>query len=97
MPDRLNDNQNVYHLFPVFCERRDELQGYLKENGVGTVIHYPIPPFKQECYGKETWNTPQLSLPVTEKIHNTELSLPIGPTIKEEEVNYIIETLNKFQ
>ena len=97
LPDRLNDNQNVYHLFPVFCERRDELQGYLKENGVGTVIHYPIPPFKQECYGKETWNTPQLSLPVTEKIHNTELSLPIGPTIKEEEVNYIIETLNKFQ
>ncbi len=96
LPDRLADNQNVYHLFPIFCEKRDELQAYLKENGVGTVIHYPIPPFKQECYAKESWNVPQLSLPITEKIHNTELSLPIGPTIKDGEIKYIIETINKF-
>lgn len=97
LPDRLDDTQNVYHLFPIFCERREELQAFLKENGVGTMIHYPIPPFKQECYSKETWNTPQLSLPVTEKIHDTELSLPIGPTITEKEVNYIINTLNTFK
>lgn len=97
LPDRLPDDQNVYHLFPVFCEKRDELQDYLKENGVGTVIHYPIPPFKQECYAKESWNVPQLSLPITEKIHKTELSLPIGPTIKEEEVMNVIEIINKFQ
>ena len=97
LPDRLTNDQNVYHLFPIFCARRDELQAYLKENGVGTVIHYPIPPFKQECYTKELWNTPQLSLPITEKIHDTELSLPIGPTIKEEEIKYIIEVINKFQ
>lgn len=97
LPDRLDDAQNVYHLFPIFCERRDELQAYLKENGVGTVIHYPIPPFKQECYKKETWNTPQLSLPITEKIHDTELSLPIGPTIKEEEVRKIIDIINSFK
>ena len=96
LPDRLADGQNVYHLFPVFCEKRDELQVYLKENGVGTVIHYPIPPFKQECYAKVDWNTPQLSLPVTEKIHDTELSLPIGPTIKEIEVKSIIELVNRF-
>ena len=96
LPDRLADGQNVYHLFPVFCEKRDELQAYLKENGVGTVIHYPIPPFKQECYAKVDWNTPQLSLPVTEKIHDTELSLPIGPTIKEIEVKSIIELVNRF-
>ena len=69
----------------------------MKENGVGTVIHYPIPPFKQECYAKESWNVPQLSLPITEKIHKTELSLPIGPTIKEEEVMNVIEIINKFQ
>jgi len=97
LPDRLADDQNVYHLFPIFCERRDELQDYLKENGVGTVIHYPIPPFKQECYSKEKWNTPQLSLPVTEKIHDTELSLPIGPTITKEEVQTIIKVLNQFK
>jgi dTDP-4-amino-4,6-dideoxygalactose transaminase len=96
LPDRLDDDQNVYHLFPVFCERRDELQAYLKDNGVGTVIHYPIPPFKQECYAKEVWNTPQLSLPVSEKIHKCELSLPIGPTITDEEVKYIINVVNSF-
>lgn len=97
LPDRLLDDQNVYHLFPIFCEKRDELQAYLKDNGVGTVIHYPIPPFKQECYSKEDWNTPQLLLPITEKIHNTELSLPIGPTIKEEELRTIIKVINSFK
>ena len=97
LPDRLDDAQNVYHLFPIFCERRDELQTYLKENGVGTVIHYPIPPYKQECYEKEAWNTPQLRLPITEKIHDTELSLPIGPTIIEEEIRKIIDTINLFK
>ena len=96
LPDRLADDQNVYHLFPVFCERRDELQAYLKENGVGTVIHYPIPPFKQECYVKESWNIPQLSLPITEKIHDTELSLPIGPTILTEELDFIVKKINMF-
>lgn len=97
LPDRLEDAQNVYHLFPIFCEKRNELQTYLKEKGVGTVIHYPIPPFKQECYSKEDWNTPQLSLPITEKIHNTELSLPIGPTINENEINTIVKIINNYR
>lgn len=97
MPDHLDDDQNVYHIFPILCEKRDELQAYLKENGIGTVIHYPIPPHHQECYAKEAWNIPQLSLPISEKIHNMELSLPIGPTITEEEVKYIIGVLNKLQ
>lgn len=97
LPERLDDAQNVYHLFPIFCEKRDELQAYLKENGIGTVIHYPIPPFKQECYSKEAWNTPRLILPVTEKIHDTELSLPIGSTITPEEIKTIIEVINKFK
>jgi dTDP-4-amino-4,6-dideoxygalactose transaminase len=96
LPDRLADEQNVYHLFPVLCEKRDELQAYLKEKVIGTVIHYPIPPYKQECYSKEAWNMPQLSRPITDKIHDTELSLPIGPTITVEEVLYIIETINRF-
>ncbi len=96
LPDRLADDQNVYHLFPILCERRDELQAYLKENGIGTVIHYPIPPYKQECYAKEVWNTPQLVRPITDKIHFTELSLPIGPTISEEGIIYIIAIINKW-
>ena len=97
LPDRLADDQNVYHLFPIFCERRDELQAYLKENGVGTVIHYPIPPYKQDCYSKEAWNTPKLILPISDKIHDTELSLPIGPTIKLNEVEEIVKSINSFK
>ena len=96
LPDRLCDAQNVYHLFPIFCEKRDELQAYLKENGIGTVIHYPIPPYKQECYTKEDWNKPQLLCPITDKIHDTELSIPIGPTITERDVLSIIDIVNLF-
>ena len=97
LPDRLDDEQNVYHIFPVLCKRRDQLQSFLKENGVSTLIHYPIPPYKQECYFKEVWNTPQMSLPITEMLHDMELSLPIGPTISEEEVNYIVSVVNQFK
>lgn len=93
LPDTLPKEQNVFHLFPVLCKRRDELQQYLKEYGIGTVIHYPIPPHKQECY--KEWNI--LSFPITEQIAQQELSLPIGPTIKKEEINYIINVLNEFK
>ena len=96
LPDRLADAQNVYHLFPILCERRDELQAYLKENGVGTVIHYPIPPYKQECYENKPWNVPRLVRPITDWIHEAELSLPIGPTINVEEVEEIVRLINAF-
>ena len=98
LPDRLNDDQNVYHLFPILVAegKRDALQEYLKENGVGTVIHYPIPPYKQECYSKEDWNTPQLKRPITDTIHDTELSLPIGPSISKSDVCRIIDLINQF-
>jgi len=92
LPDLLPDEQNVYHLFPVFCEKRDELHDYLEANGVGTVIHYPIPPHKQECY--KEWKG--MSLPLTEYIADHELSLPIGPAIKTEEVAKIVAMLNAF-
>jgi len=95
LPKRLPDAQNVYHIFPVLCTKRDELQAYLKENGVETLIHYPIPPHKQECYSNAAWNI-GLQLPITEQIAAQELSLPIGPTIKPEDVAYIIETINRF-
>ena len=93
LPDTLPYEQNAFHLFPVLCEKRDELQKYLEDNGVGTVIHYPIPPHKQECY--KDWN--DLSLPITEYIAGHELSLPIGPTITIDECSKIVSLINSWQ
>ena len=93
LPDRLPDSQNVYHLFPILCEKRDTLHDYLEKNGVGTIIHYPIAPHKQECY--KEWNG--MTLPITEYIADHELSLPIGPTITLEEADYIVDLINRFE
>ena len=92
LPMRLNDENNVYHIFPVLCERRDALQQYLTENGVQTLIHYPIPPHKQECY--KEWNNK--SYPITEQIHKEELSLPISPVMEKDDVIKVVDILNKF-
>lgn len=98
LPTRLYDVNNVYHLFPVIVGggKRDELHDYLDKNGVGTVIHYPIPPHKQECYAKAEWNIPQLSLPITERLAKEELSLPIGPTITINEIEIISNLINNL-
>lgn len=99
LPDLLPDEQNVYHLFPVIVkgkENRDRLCEYLKKNGVGTVCHYPIPPHRQECYANEVWNTLQLTFPITERLADEEISLPIGPTITMEETAYVAELVNRF-
>lgn len=93
LPDTLPDGQNVFHLFPILCERRDALKDHLRQNGVGTVIHYPIPPHQQECY--KAWNA--LSLPITEQIAQQELSLPIGPTITKNEVEQVAHLVNEFR
>ena len=93
MPIRLNDENNVYHIFPILCEHRDDLQQYLTENGVQTLIHYPIPPHKQECY--KEWG--DMLLPITENIHQQELSLPIGPTITIGEVDKLVLLINNFR
>ncbi len=95
LPDRLPDEQNAYHLFPILVgeDKRDALHDYLEQNGVGTVIHYPIAPHKQECY--KEWNN--LSLPVTEYIADHELSLPIGPAITLEEVAQVVTLINSFK
>lgn len=97
LPDTLPYEQNAFHLFPILCEKRDELQQYLEQNGVGTVIHYPIAPHKQECYAKAAWNIPQLSLPITERLADEELSLPIGPAIALEEVAVVVSLINAFK
>lgn len=94
LPDRLPDEQNAYHLFPILVAegRRDALHDYLEQNGVGTVIHYPIAPHKQECYRE--WNG--MSFSITERIANEELSLPIGPSISFDEVEQIVNLINRF-
>lgn len=86
-------NAHVFHLFPVLSPRRDELQRHLTEQGVQTIIHYPVPPHKQECYA--AWNA--LSLPITERIHNEELSLPISPVMTPGEVRGVVEAVNRFR
>lgn len=96
MPIRLPDENNVYHLFPIFCERRNELQEFLKQEGVQTLIHYPIPPYQQDCYAYESWNTPQLSLPITERIHAQELSLPMSPCLTAEAMRYVTDLINEY-
>jgi len=92
LPLRLPDENNVYHLFPVFTEYRDELQEYLAEGGVQTLIHYPIPPHRQECYA--AWR--HCHYPVTEKIHAWELSLPMSQVVTMEEAGTICDLLNAF-
>ena len=82
----------VYHIFPVFSPRRDDLQRYLADNGIETQIHYPIPPHKQKCY--KEWNT--FSLPVTEQIHAQELSIPCHQALSDDDVTRIIDLLNAF-
>ena len=88
----LSERDSVWHIFPVFCERRDELQQYLRENGVETQIHYPIPPHKQQCF--KEWN--QQSFSITEQIHSQELSIPCHQAMTKEEVDMIIDLLNSF-
>lgn len=92
LPERLDDSQNVYHIFPVLCTKRDCLQQHLREQGVETLIHYPIPPHRQQCYSD--WNG--LQLPITERIHEQELSLPISPAMTDEEARKVVEAVNSF-
>ena len=110
LPKRLPHENNVYHLFPILVKNtlpfreekevglcRDCLLAYLAENGVGTVIHYPIAPHKQECYANEVWNIPQLLLPISEQIADEELSLPMSPTMTMEQVEYVVSVLNEWK
>ncbi|AWX07773.1 DegT/DnrJ/EryC1/StrS family aminotransferase [Prevotella intermedia] len=91
IPAALN-RDNVYHIFPILCTERDRLQEYLKENGVQTMIHYPIPPHKQKAY--KEWNA--LSFPITERIHREELSIPCNQTMSLGDAEQIVTLLNNF-
>lgn len=87
-----NDTSCNYHIFPILCLHRDLMQKWLQDNGIDTMIHYPIPPHKQACYSQ--WNS--LTLPATEAIHSQELSIPCNQTMTDEEAEYVCKTINAF-
>ncbi|MDO8317395.1 MAG: DegT/DnrJ/EryC1/StrS family aminotransferase, partial [Flavobacterium sp.] len=85
-------NNHVFHLFVIRTQNRTNLQDYLQQNGIQTVIHYPVPPHNQKALS--SWNC--LSFPVTQKIHDEVLSLPISPVLTDDEVGFIIAILNQY-
>lgn len=93
LPTVLNKSAHVWHVFVIRCNQRNELQKYLMDNGVQTLIHYPIPPHKQQAY--KEWNN--LIYPISEEIHAEVLSLPIGPTLLLEDVDKIIQLCNAYK
>lgn len=85
-------SNHVFHLFVIRTQNRLDLQEYLHKKGIQTVIHYPIPPHNQKALS--LWN--HLSFPITQKIHDEVLSLPISPVLTMDEVSYIVAVLNKY-
>lgn len=88
--DTLDDD--VWHLFVIRTNQRDDFVKYMLSKGIGTDIHYPIPPHQQNAFTE--WN--RVSLPITEKIHKEVVSIPLNPSLTENEITYIIETINIF-
>lgn len=99
LPNKLDDQQNVYHIYPIifFEGKRDDFVKYLNNKGIGTVCHYPIPPHMQQCYAEESWNSPRLVLPITEFLSRNEISIPISPCMTHEQVHYVVEIINNWQ
>jgi dTDP-4-amino-4,6-dideoxygalactose transaminase len=93
LPEIWPDEQCVWHLFPVFSPHRDRLQQYLASLGIETLIHYPIPPHKQECYRE--WNN--RCYPITERIHQQELSIPMNQVVSREEAETVVGLINNFR
>lgn len=93
LPNVYAEDAHVWHLFVVRTKQRDNFQKYLLDNKIQTIIHYPIPPHKQECY--KLWNN--LSYPITEEIHKSVLSLPISPVMSDDEVRKVVEIINEYK
>ena len=92
LPQLENHESHVWHLFVIRCNDRTKLQNYLKDHNIESLIHYPIPPHKQQAYR----DLNALALPITEQIHSQVISLPIDPTLSKKEIQNIIEVLNAF-
>lgn len=93
LPFVANNCLPVWHQFVIRTKKRDQLQTYLANKNIQTLIHYPIPPHKQKAYAEMNHLTYSLS----ETLHDEVLSLPIGPQMQEQEIDYIVQTLNEFQ
>ena len=93
-PYVLQDCVPVWHIYGIRCAEREALEMHLKRKGIGTNKHYPIPMHMQECY--KDLNIPQGALPIAEEISSTELSIPMYYGIKDDEIQYIIDTINEF-
>ncbi len=93
LPKVLNNKEHVWHLFVIRTTKREILQKHLSENGVQTLIHYPTPPHKQEAYAAHN----KLSFPITEKMHEEVLSLPLSAVMRDEEILNIVSTVNNFK
>lgn len=93
LPEISENEGHVWHLFVIKTAYREELAKYLLAEGIQTLIHYPLPPHKQEAY--KQWN--ELSLPITEKIHQQVLSLPLDPTMSEQSIQRVISVVNSFK
>lgn len=94
LPYVIEDDVPVWHIFGIRCKRRDELEKYLNEKGIGTNKHYPIPMHLQECYRNLGYK--KGDFPIAEEISSTELSLPMYYGMKDEEVQYVIDMINRF-
>ncbi len=92
LPTLTTKESHVWHLFVIRTTHRDELQNYLLEKGIQTLIHYPIPPHQQEAY--KEWN--KLSFPISEQIHNEVVSLPMGSFLNHNQLQTIVSALNDF-
>lgn len=94
LPYVISDVVPVWHIFAIRCERRNELEKFLNENGIGTNKHYPIPMHLQECYKDLDYK--KGDFPIAEEISNTELSLPMYYGMTDEEIQYVVDTVNRF-
>lgn len=92
LPETYDEKSHVWHIFAIRTENRDDFQKYLTEKEIQTIIHYPTPPHKQGAY--KEWN--DLSLPITEEIHRTIISLPISPVMTNDEIEKVVEVVNGY-
>jgi len=93
LPQLHEQTQHVWHVFVIQSAHRDALQSYLQENNIQTLIHYPIPPHKQQAYSE--WAND--NYPISEKIHDSVLSLPIGSHLTNQDLEYIVDKINDFK
>lgn len=93
LPQVKKEENHVWHIFAIRTKNKDNLQKYLQDNDIQTLIHYPIPPHRQQAY--KEWNN--LNFPLTEQIHNEILSLPISPVMTQDEVQKVIEVINNYE